>query len=515
MKWINKMKIIKLLIIMAMFGNIFSGKGQANQKHGDPVDRQPAVAGQFYPVTATGLRDELRSLFAKAGSSNDNEAGCLQAIITPHAGYVYSGQVAASAFMQIDPNHKYETIFLIGSSHRVAFDGASVNNTGDYITPLGRVKVDREIADQLIEGNPVFTFNPEAHHSEHSLEVQLPFLQYHLKTNYKIVPIIIASQKQGTIQKIAQVLKPYFNEKNLFIISSDFSHYPSYQDAIEIDQRTARAIEFNSPERFMEVLEQNRSEDIPGMATSMCGWSSMLAVLTLTSKMEGISIKALNYQNSGDADFGDKDRVVGYWAMAVYRQAPAADAFNLSDQDKKDLLQLARISLEKHLNKNASSKVDTASLSPVLHTMAGAFVSLHTDGQLRGCIGRFNPEIPLWELVQALAISAASEDLRFARIEADELARLDIEISVLSPMRKITSPDEIELGRHGIYLRQGMNSGTFLPQVAESTGWTREEFLGHCARDKAHIGWDGWRSAEMFTYEAIIFSESDFFTSPR
>jgi AmmeMemoRadiSam system protein A len=140
---------------------------------------------------------------------------------------------------------------------------------------------------------------------------------------------------------------------------------------------------------------------------------------------------------------------------------------------------------------------------------AGAFVTLKENGELRGCIGRFTADIPLYQVIEEMAISSSTQDNRFLPVTAKEIDKLEIEISVLSPMKKISSIDEIVMGKHGIYIKKGWYSGTFLPQVATETGWSREEFLGHCARDKAGIGWDGWKDAEIYTYEACVFSENE------
>ena len=150
---------------------------------------------------------------------------------------------------------------------------------------------------------------------------------------------------------------------------------------------------------------------------------------------------------------------------------------------------------------------DAGSFPKTLNVHAGAFVTLKEHGSLRGCIGRFSSNLPLWRLISELSVSSATEDNRFEPVAASELNKLQIEISVLSPMKKISSPNEIILGKHGIYIKKGYYSGTFLPQVATETGWDVEEFLGHCARDKAGIGWDGWKTAELYTYEAFVFGE--------
>jgi AmmeMemoRadiSam system protein A len=152
---------------------------------------------------------------------------------------------------------------------------------------------------------------------------------------------------------------------------------------------------------------------------------------------------------------------------------------------------------------------DSATYPDNLKIHAGAFVTLKENGSLRGCIGRFTANIPLYRLIREMAVAASTEDSRFDPVRMNEIPGLEMEISVLSPLKKITSADEIILGKHGIYIKKGYNSGTFLPQVATETGWSVDEFLGHCSRDKAGIGWDGWKKAELFTYEACVFSETD------
>lgn len=486
-----------------MLGKFFSAKGQSGPP--EPLeDRQPCVAGQFYSGDPKELSNDLAMFFAGA---KQPETANLQAIIVPHAGYVFSGQVAAHGYNQIDPDASYDRIFLIGSSHRTYFDGASIYNIGNYTTPLGTVEVDRELASQLIDNHKVFEFRKDAHLSEHSLEVQLPFLQYHLNADFRIVPIIIATQSEKTIRKIAEALKPYFNARNLFVISSDFSHYPTWENANEVDKATADAIAANSPDLFLKTLKTNEKKSVPGLSTSMCGWSSMLTILNITSTLPGCEIKPLAYQNSGDVGFGDKNRVVGYWAITIAGAPEGETYFSLTEEDKTALLELARSTMEAYVKHQTIPEVDQSGYSASLHEHTGAFVSLHLKGKLRGCIGRFQPEAPLYKVVQDMAIAAATKDQRFSPVKPGELDKIDIEISVLTPLKQIKSIDEIELGRHGIYIRQGYNTGTFLPQVAESTGWDLQEFLGHCARDKARIGWDGWKTAELYTYEAIIFDE--------
>ncbi len=470
-------------------------------------NRKPYAAGRFYTDNPDELEAQLQQLFSKSIQKKSQIAPL--AIVVPHAGYIYSGEIAASAYNQIDPDRKFERIFIIGSSHTSNFQGASVYCGGHFETPLGTVKVDLELARKLVKEQEIITNYPEGHKYEHSIEVQLPFLQHHLHTDFKIVPIIIGSSTIETAKKLAAIFKPYLNEKNLFVISSDFSHYPEYQDARIADLATAEAIKSNKASKLIAALESNRGKNISGLATSLCGWSSVLTLLYMTEQMPNLAVNLISYKNSGDSYRGDKQRVVGYWAISF--TSPEVKnhetEFSLSDEDKNELLKLARKSISGYLVNGETSGNDPSKLSDALKTPAGAFVTLHKNHRLRGCIGHFEANLPLWKAVQEMAIASATQDHRFERVQQEEISQVKIEISVLTPMKRIKTADEFTLGKHGIYIKKGNSSGTFLPQVAIQTGWSKEEFLGHCARDKAGLGWDEWKTAELYTYEALVFGE--------
>lgn len=472
------------------------------------VDRQPAVAGQFYPGNASELRSTLKDLFSHAVPPKGIEN--VVAIISPHAGYVFSGSVAASSFNQIDPKRRYENVFVLGPSHRVGFEGASIYTDGNFLTPLGAVQVNTKLGKQLTEKSKVLVSRNDAHFYEHSVEVQLPFLQHRLGRDCKIVPIVVGASSPATCKDIADALRPYFNGKNLFVISTDFSHYPAYEDAKRADRATADAIVSRSPDNLMQVMRSNAEGRIPNLATSLCGWPCVLTLLYLVQDNPRVAMQVIDYRNSGDAEVGEKDRVVGYYAIAVsLREDQKKETFNLSDKEKKDLLLLARKTVEQHVRQQGVSAIDPSTLLKTLALNSGAFVTLRKNGQLRGCIGRFDASEPLYKVVQQMAIASATENHRFPPVKPLEINQLEIEISVLTPMRRIGSIDEFELGKHGIYIRKGARAGTFLPQVAEETGWSKEEFLGHCAQDKAGIGWDGWKDAELYIYEALVFGEKE------
>ena len=472
------------------------------------VDRLPVVAGQFYPAQKDELRRTLAQLFADAVPSRGIEN--VEAVIVPHAGYQFSGVVAASGFNQIDPAKQYDNIFVLGPSHHVGFEGASVYAEGDYLTPLGRVRVNRKLAEKLVHDNAVFSARTDAHAQEHSVEVELPFLQYIMKSKVQVVPIVIGAFEPATCAKIAEGLRPYFNQNNLFVISTDLSHYPAYDDAVKADHATVGAVVSNSAANLIRTVAENARSNIPNLLTSMCGLSCVLTLLDLTEKDRQVSLQAIQYRNSGDASGSGRGGVVGYEAVVVsVSGTPKQTGFGLTPEEQKMLLALARTTIRGHLAGQNTPAPDPASLPSALKESGGAFVTLQEHGTLRGCIGRFDARDPIYQTVREMAIAASTQDYRFSPVTTAELADVEIEISVLSPLKKISSIDEITMGRDGIYIRKGSRSGTFLPQVAQETGWSREEFLGHCAQDKAGLGWDGWRDAEIYIYQALVFGEHE------
>ena len=475
------------------------------------TDRQPYAAGRFYPADKNELSKDLSQLFENCKKSST--IWQVRAIISPHAGYVFSGEIAASAYSAIPKNAVYKNIFIIGSSHVMYFDGASVYNTGDYITPLGKVTVNREIADKLILDNKVFAFPTTAHIQEHSIEVQIPFIQSYFKNIPPIIPIIIGTDKENTIKKIAEALRPWFTPENLFIISSDFSHYPPYKDAVENDSLTAMSIISGKPRIFLNTLRNNASKNISGLATSMCGWTSGLTLLYLAEGNDKLETKRLDYSNSGDSPSGGKAEVVGYNAMVMIDKDQSSslphtsgNSFSFTMEEKKKLFDIAKKSIESRFSDN-KYVMDERSMPDDLKKPMGAFVTLKINGALRGCIGRFFSEEPLYNVVSESAISSAFEDPRFSPLTKDEYKVTNIEITVIGPLKKINNINEIVLGKHGIYIKKGLRAGTMLPQVATENGWSLEEFLGYTSRDKAGLGWDGWKDAEISIYEGVVLED--------
>ncbi len=268
------------------------------------------------------------------------------------------------AIEQIDRDRVIDNIFLIGSSHRYAFDGASIYTVGNFRTPLGEVPVNMDLARELCRKFSVFNTRTDAQMNEHSLEVQLPFLQYWLHKPFRIIPIVLGTQNVATCNKIAEALRPYFNQSNLFVISTDFSHYPGYTDAQNADHKTAEAIATNKPDRLVKALQTNEKAGIPGLATSLCGWTSVMTLLYITEEMPGIAYKLIDYRNSGDAAVGDKSRVVGYCAMGVYTSGKSTvqtekSSYQISDEDRTTLLKLARETIKSYVSTGKIPVIET------------------------------------------------------------------------------------------------------------------------------------------------------------
>ncbi|MBE0642280.1 MAG: AmmeMemoRadiSam system protein B, partial [Bacteroidales bacterium] len=334
---------------------------------------------------------------------------------------------------------RFDTIIILASSHRCAFHGASIDQCSAFQTPLGTVPVNLVLARKLMSEHPgLFSFRDEAHSAEHSVEVQLPFLQHRLKHPFHILPIVIGSQDKEQCRALAEALRPLFVPENLFVVSTDFSHYPPGDEAHKVDARTADAIAKNDPEALVDVLTQNRRMNIPGLATSLCGWSSVLCLLHLSREIADGSYHLLKYQHSGEKAYRDKKEVVGYWAIAFTGPSKTGDdaTFHLSREEKDALLMIARHTLEMELSDKDWTPERDALPSALLEAR-GVFVSLKNQGRLRGCIGRFDAKAPLYLSVQQMAIAAATRDTRFKAVTSEELNEINIEISVLGPLRKV------------------------------------------------------------------------------
>jgi AmmeMemoRadiSam system protein B/AmmeMemoRadiSam system protein A len=468
--------------------------------------RESTLAGSWYPGDAKRLRQDVESYLEKA--SVPDLQGQLFALISPHAGYRYSGQVAAHAYKLLE-GRRFDTVVIIAPSHRAYFSGVSVYDRGGFRTPLGLVPLDTEFVTALKERDHRIRFVAEAHVQEHSLEIQLPFLQVAMP-GFKLVPLVMGDQSFASCHWLAEAVAGCINKKSVLVVaSSDLSHFHPYQEARRLDQVVVDKVNAFDPGGFSESLKNRKCE--------ACGGGPMVTAMLIGKKLGASKSRVIHYANSGDVT-GDQSGVVGYMAAAVWAnpgtKGTRADGegtatkvgvdLGLTAAEKTALLELAKKTIE------AKCRGDNApapeAKSPALSELRGAFVTLHKRGRLRGCIGHIQARQPLVKTVTEMAVAAAFDDPRFPPLRAEELKEIDIEISVLTPLRRITDVREIQVGTHGIYIRREGHSGLLLPQVATEWRWDRTTFLEHTC-EKARLPKDAWKDeeTEIYVFSADVF----------
>ena len=482
--------------------------------------RKPAVAGQFYPDDAEQLSTMIDAFLAQVeevGAEGQAHPEPIT-IIVPHAGYIFSGQVAAYAFKQIE-GVDYEAIVVIGTNHTShGFRQVSVYAEGAFETPLGLVPVDTEWAKALIAADELIIFDRSVHLDEHSIEVELPFLQK-VCPGHAIVPVIVGEPSPENCQALSDALaRVLAGKKALIVASSDLSHYPSYDDACRVDTATLAAIETMDPQQLTETISQYMSEGISNLGTLCCGEGPIRVAMIVAKKLGANQATVLKYANSGDSPFGDRDQVVGYGAVMFWKgkenltgfvtsapPSPPQGLTSLNSDEREKLLVIARQTIAQFLETGTVPHFEVS--EPNLFQERGCFVTLKKHGELRGCIGNLIPQRPLYLTVQNVAISAAIADPRFTPVTKEELKDINIEISVLSPIEPIADVSQIEVGRHGLVIVKGQNQGVFLPQVATEQNWDRDEFLRQICL-KAGLPEDAWQEgAQLYVFTAEVFGE--------
>jgi hypothetical protein len=463
--------------------------------------RRPAVAGSFYPRDAKILSQEVQEYLSRA--PRQESAGDIAALVSPHAGYMYSGLVAAHAFKAVE-GLKFDAVVIVAPSHRLPFQGASLYDRGGYETPLGILPVDEDMCRRLKAASELFQFNPQAHSQEHSLEVQLPFLQETLGV-FHLVPILIMDQRYRTCEQVGRAIARAAQGKRVLLVAStDLSHYHAYDEAVRMDRVVLEDLQAFDAKQLSRDLESGKAE--------ACGGGPVMAVMIAARELGATRAEVLKYLNSGDVT-GDRSGVVGYVAAAFFRDsAPEKEAgrrkagisLGLTEEEKKVLHQIARAAIERRLGREKLPEVEIS--GEHLQENRGAFVSLHKRGQLRGCIGTIQPAKPLHRVVEDMASAAAFDDSRFNPLSLEEMKDVELEISVLTPLERVTEIDDIEVGKHGLYIKKGFYSGLLLPQVATDYNWSRQTFLEETCR-KAGLPRNAWKEkgTELFMFSAEVF----------
>ena len=473
----------------------------------DDAKVRPAYcAGGWYPGEAAALTKTVDDLLARASPPKVSEKPL--AVISPHAGYRYSAPTAAAGYACLR-GHTYKRVIVLAFSHRNTgrYDGVDVpKELTAYATPLGRVPIDRVACDQLLS-NPLFSSSAGRDGGEHSLELQLPFLQWVLK-GFSLVPLLIGRMSDRDFTAAAQAIVPLVDDDTLLVASSDFTHFGprfGYQPFRE-----------NLPNRIRELADQAAAPivrcDYDGFADhltkthdTICGRGPIKLLLRIMSMKGGAQGVRTAYDTSGKIT-GDWSNPVTYQSF-VFTQRSGT----LGEREHAELLRIARATVAGFLKGEQPPKVEADQLPPGLRNDGACFVTLENRGRLRGCIGNLVAKGPLYQAVIDNAVSAC-KDHRFVSnpVTAAELDQLHIEISYLTPMKLVAKPDEIVVGQHGLLISLNGRRGVLLPQVAYERGWTRAEFLAQTCR-KAGLPPDAWRrpEAQIYSFEAEVFGEPE------
>ena len=459
------------------------------------------LAGSWYSDDPQILKKDINN-YLKNAKAEPSEGKNI-ALICPHAGLIYSGDTAAYGFKALG-NKKVDTVILVGLSHRVNFDGIAVFSDQGFKTPLGILTADKELTEKIsLAHEKIFTY-PKAFESENSIELILPFIQTTFNQP-KVLLLAFGHQSWENCRILGQALGDLLGRRDNFLIiaSTDMSHYLSLSQAEKTDAETIGLISEMDPEAlFLAAYGQNR----------MCGLGPVVSVMIAAKKLGANSLKILKKSNSAKVS-RDKERVVGYLSAIMAKQENSrikekeemAELLNI--RQKEELLKLVRDTITLYLNEGKTLERDLE--DEVFKTVMGVFVTLRYDHQLRGCIGNIVGTKPLYLGARDMAIAASTRDSRFRPVTKDELADIHIEISVLSPLKKIISPEEIVMGKHGVLVRSNFRSGVYLPQVATETGWSKEEFMNSLCSQKAGLAPDAWKKGEcdIYIFSAEVFQE--------
>lgn len=495
--------VFALMILVAGCG---SSQGEAPERTKILPEniRRAVVANRFYPGNPTKLREMVTGFFenVKKSTQYPNIIG----LVSPHAGLVYSGQTAAYAYKQV-AGQEYDAVIILAPSHYEAIEGASIWNKGAYETPLGVIPIHEEIANKIIAQEKSIHFTMAGHRQEHSLEVQLPFLQVAIP-NLKIVPIVVQDYSFRNCNRIAAAIaNATKGKKVLLVASTDLYHGESYNECVKSSESTLASIEALEPEELFDSFQEGSSQ--------ACGAGPVVIVEMAARQLGANKAKLLYKTNSNDVTGEKGGYVVGYGAVVIYKNKNQKKQdkevgvdMGLSLEEKRQLIQIAKTSVEHAVKGENIPEFEIN--SEILQEKRGAFVTLNKHGRLRGCIGYIRAYKPLYQAVSEMAQAAALQDPRFPKVKPSELNDLHFDISVLTPIREISDINEIEVGKHGIIIEQGRYSGLLLPQVATENNWDRTTFLEHTCT-KAGLPTNAWQeeATKIKIFSADVFSQDD------
>ena len=479
-----------------------------------------SLAGTWYTSNGKTLRKELEGYLNDVPNEPSYTDVC--ALVLPHAGYTYSGPTAAYALKEVQ-NKTYKRVIVMGPSHRMALPnmGALPDHT-HFSTPLGEIPLDTGFLKRL-EKTPFFDAIPQAFQGENSVEIEIPFLQVVLQ-DFLLVPIVIGQLDAQATKDMAELLSGMIGPETLVVASGDFTHFGPRFGYVPFTNN----IKDNLRKLDLGAFEHMKNKDAEGFiryidetGATICGRCPFALLLDMLPK--DTEVHLMHYETSGDQT-GDYANPVSYVSAAVtgtwqgektepITQETIMDTSQnlLTPQDKTNLLKLARDTLSTYLQtkKQPTPKELGIEITPGMKEVMGAFVTLHKKGQLRGCIGEIFPRREVYKAVIEHAINAGANDYRFQPVTAEELPELDLEISALSQPERVSSYDDIIIGKHGMVLHKGGRQAVFLPQVAPEQGWDLAETLTHLSM-KAGLPANAWQEgAEFDVFEAIVFGEHE------
>ena len=397
--------------------------------------RNPVVAGQFYPASASQLRAMIEKLVNKKAAKEE-----VIGLVSPHAGYIYSGPVTGAVMSRVKFK---DTFIIIGPNHTGMGKPFSIMTEGAWKTPLGEVEIDSELGKQILATSSYLEEDSLAHQNEHSIEVQLPFLQY-FKSDVKFVPIMFAYSTGAAYKEIGREIARATRELNrevVIIASSDMTHYESRESARRKDTQAIEAI--------LDLNEDELLKRVDELKITMCGYAPAVALISAAKELGATGAELVKYQTSGDTT-GDFSSVVGYAGVMITKMSP--------------LTRLAKQTVETFVREG--KVLQPGELTPEMKEWAGVFVSIHKLGELRGCIGTFEPTRQnVAEEIIANAIGSATQDPRFPPITSGELKDLDYSVDVLTKPQPVKSKEQLDPKKYGVIVQCGWRRGLLLPDL--------------------------------------------------
>ena len=476
--------------------------------------RKAVYAGSWYPDKAPELKKLIDVFFAGTPDQGGNRP---VALVVPHAGFAYSGEAAAAGYKALEGFH-YDKVIVLAPSHRQNIRGCATCSYTSYLTPLGSIPVaNRELKD-LERISTLFNCNDAAHIEEHAIELQLPFL-YTVLSDFKLVPLVIGEGSSTDFKEVVSAIDQIVDEKTLVIASSDFTHYGSNFGYVPFDsnvQENLHRLDMGAIERICDLAPGEFQEYIDEEKPTICGKNPIKIILLLfNGRGRG---RLIDYYTSAKKT-GDWANSVSYAAVVIHKNDGTSDHSGmeevavlrrqddlLNESEQHILLEIACETIERFVKQSdmSAGKVEKSTLTARLTEPRGAFVTLKKKGSLRGCIGYVTGTAPLYKTVIDNTINAAGYDPRFPPVTEEELPGMEIEISVLTPLRLVGGFDDIEIGRDGLYVRKIGKSGLLLPQVAVEQGWDKKKFLEQTCL-KAGLPSSAWKKGiKIYTFSAQI-----------